>query len=264
MDRSPEGRYLAGSSWIHFCASSGFWGVVLWGRPGSDDTEQLVRSLARELQAPAVPHVSLVDASRIESVDAAAFASLDRYVRSEQQRLSVAVRRLALVRASGMAGAVVAGFFQVLPKPYPVDVFADVAGALAWLDHGAGGEPLPSSHAAELSEAVATAAAAPPVVVALRALLEDRSETLAVHDAARALAVSERTLQRRLSEVGTSFSEELTQARLRRAERLMLDTDLPLTTIALEVGCASLQHFSALFRKRNGESPSAWRERRRS
>jgi AraC-like DNA-binding protein len=85
-----------------------------------------------------------------------------------------------------------------------------------------------------------------------------------VGEAAHALRVSLRTLQRRLSEADTTFHEELAGARLAAAQRLMLDSDAALTTIALEVGCASLQHFSALFRRLAGQSPSAWRQSQRA
>ena len=44
---------------------------------------------------------------------------------------------------------------------------------------------------------------------------------------------------------------------------LLLESDAKLTSVAVEVGCASLQHFSSLFRKLTGESPSAWRARHR-
>jgi AraC-like DNA-binding protein len=39
----------------------------------------------------------------------------------------------------------------------------------------------------------------------------------------------------------------------------MLESNDPLTAIALDAGFASLQHFSAAFRKLTGASPSAWR-----
>jgi AraC-like DNA-binding protein len=77
------------------------------------------------------------------------------------------------------------------------------------------------------------------------------------------LGISERTLQRKLGEAGTGYLNELAEARVRAARRLLLESDAPLTAIAYDVGCASLQHFSALFRKRTGESPSAFRRKRR-
>ena len=42
---------------------------------------------------------------------------------------------------------------------------------------------------------------------------------------------------------------------------MLVDGNAPLTAIAFDVGCASLQHFSALFRRRTQESPSAFRAR---
>jgi AraC-like DNA-binding protein len=55
----------------------------------------------------------------------------------------------------------------------------------------------------------------------------------------------------------------MSDARVRAAKRMLLDGDAPLTTIAIESGCASLQHFNTLFRKRTGQLPSAWRRRER-
>ena len=80
----------------------------------------------------------------------------------------------------------------------------------------------------------------------------------------QALGVSERSLQRQLRQEGTSFRREVDAARIRAARTLLADTDQKITVIALEVGCATLQHFSALFRRMTGETPSEWRARQRS
>jgi hypothetical protein len=45
----------------------------------------------------------------------------------------------------------------------------------------------------------------------------------------------------------------------RRLSRRLASTELKITAVALEVGCASSQHLSALFRKMTGQSPRAWR-----
>ena len=84
---------------------------------------------------------------------------------------------------------------------------------------------------------------------------------MSVADAAKALGTSERTLQRKLAEAKTTFQGEMAEARVRAAERMLLDRDAPLTSIALETGCASLQHFNAMFRKRRGVTPGLWRRR---
>jgi AraC-like DNA-binding protein len=170
---------------------------------------------------------------------------------------------MALVRPSGLSGAMVAGIYQVVPRPYPVQLFDEMSAAVAWL--GAH-DPLGAT-SAEIVEMVTAlyeeAVHATPIVARLRTLLEATPSGVDLEAAAKALGTSERSLQRRLREAETGFSTELGAARVRVAQRLLLSGDAPLTDIALEVGCASLQHFGVLFRKVTGESPSAWRERER-
>jgi AraC-like DNA-binding protein len=84
-----------------------------------------------------------------------------------------------------------------------------------------------------------------------------------LRDAARALRLSARTLQRRLREEGTSFQREHATLRVCIAKELMIHTDHDLKRIAFEVGYALPQQFSALFQKRVGETPSTWRKRAR-
>lgn len=259
--REPRGRFVAGATFAHFCARADLWGVVLWGRPEPEHIALLVTSLGLELGRAASPHGSIVDASRLDSVDVAAFSLLDRYVREHQDALAKQVTRLALVRPEGMTGAVVAGFFEVLPRPYPVGLFASSHEALTWLElAGADTDTLVSSIGA--LHAAATGRA--PVVTALATVLDARLGDITVADAARALGLSERTLQRRLRSAHTTFLDELNYARLRAAKRLLLDSDTPVTTIALEVGCATPQHFSTLFRRLTGQTPSDWRRERRT
>lgn len=253
--------FVVGRTFLHFCKTPTLWGVLLWGRPNNEDAFELARTLPLELQAPAVAHASIVDASRLTGIDVNAFSQLDTYVRAEFESLARGVKRLALVRPTGVEGAVVAGFYQVLPKPYPVEVFDRTDRALEWL---ARDTTIPPGFCEELEATYVAATSTPPLLTALRAYLEAHLPDANIADAAKVLAVSERTLQRRLSESSTTFQDELGQARLRVAERLLLDTDAPLTRIALDVGCASLQHFSAFFRKLTGESPSAWRARMRT
>lgn len=264
LARDPVGRYVAGDSFAHFCAAPSLWGVVLWGRPDGDQAMELGRSLVLELRPPAEPHVALFDASRLVGSDPAAFRAAERYLGHFGDALGAYIRRLALVRPAGMSGAVVAGAFDVLPRPFPVAVWDEAAAALEWL---AEGEPEPGFSpelaAAQIAELADLAAAAPGLVAGLHAFLDDNLGGARLGAAAAALGVSPRTLQRKLAEAHTSFSDELAAARIRAARRLLIDSDEPLTAIAFEVGCKSLQHFSALFRRRVRESPSAFRARHR-
>ena len=51
------------------------------------------------------------------------------------------------------------------------------------------------------------------------------------------------------------------QSRLDLAKRLLAAGDRSVTDVCMEVGCSSLGSFSALFRDRVGETPSAYRRR---
>jgi AraC-like DNA-binding protein len=265
LARAPVSRYVAGDSFVHFCAAPHLWGVILWGRPDRDQAVELGRSLVLELAPPAVPHVSIFDASRLEGAEPAAFGAAGRYLADFGDALGRYVRRLALVRPAGMNGAIVSGAFEVLPRPFPVAVWDDAADAMEWLARDQDPERDASwpADGAALIAAIHAEAAAPPVLSALRAFLDDHLEGASLAAAARAIGVSERTLQRKLNASRTTFTDELSDARIRAAKRRLIDGDAPLTAIAFDVGCASLQHFSALFRRRVGESPSDYRRRNR-
>jgi AraC-like DNA-binding protein len=227
LARDPVGCYVAGETFAHFCASPRLWGIVLWGRPS------------------------------------AAFAAADRYIRAHRAMLERWVEALALIRPPGMGGALVAGAFEVLPRPYAVGVVEDAAAAVAWLAAAGHGELGAADVPGLLTDLHAEASSTPQVVGALRAFLDTHLVDVELPAAAVALGTSERTLQRKLAEASTSFTDELADARIRAARRLLADTDAALTAIAHEVGCASLQHFGAMFRRKTGESPSAFRTRHR-
>lgn len=264
MAADPVDRYVAGNCFAHFCADPGLWGVVLWGRPDGAEAFALGRSLVLEVAPPAVSHVSLFDASRLIGSDPEAFRAAERYVTSFGEALAAYIRRLALLRPPGINGAVVAGAFEVLPQPFPVLVTDDPAAAFDWLaeDRNPGGR-WPDDGPDLLADLHAEVTGTPRTVPRLRALLDGNLIDMRLEEAARVLGVSTRTLQRQLSEAETTFTDELSEARIRAARRMLVETDASLTAIALDVGCKSLQQFSALFRRRVGESPSAFRARRR-
>ena len=83
-------------------------------------------------------------------------------------------------------------------------------------------------------------------------------------EAARGLALSTRSLQRRLAEKKTSFRQELDGARVRLAQELLREGDTSITEVAIHVGLTSPQHLSTLFRKLGHPNPSEWRARARA
>lgn len=96
---------------------------------------------------------------------------------------------------------------------------------------------------------------------ALRARLRDAlaqgcADTLRM---AELLGVSERTLQRRLADIGRSFSDMVEEFRREEAVRLLSKPDLPLVEVASLLGYAEQTSFTRAFRRWTGTTPGAWR-----
>src|SRR5579859_561575 len=151
---APTGRFTAGATWIHFCANERLWGVVLFGEPSRFDAEQMIRSFAVQIAPPVPRHQSFVDARALGHIDDVTFAVLHQFARENLHRTAQKVQRLALVLPAGIPGAVVAGFYNALGAPFPVELFGGAPDALAWL-----GE---AEVASEIAQAVGEARGLPP------------------------------------------------------------------------------------------------------
>ncbi|MGH8697784.1 MAG: helix-turn-helix domain-containing protein, partial [Burkholderiales bacterium] len=73
---------------------------------------------------------------------------------------------------------------------------------------------------------------------------------------ARGLALSPRTLHRRLAEAGTSFAELLDATRRELAGGYLQRTDYSIAEVAYLVGFAEVSSFNRAFRRWTGKSPS--------
>ena len=76
---------------------------------------------------------------------------------------------------------------------------------------------------------------------------------------AQSLQMSERTLQRRLRESGTTFKSILNEVRVDLANSYIRDSKLSLTEISFMLGFAEMSTFSHAFKRWTGQSPSAFR-----
>jgi AraC-like DNA-binding protein len=76
---------------------------------------------------------------------------------------------------------------------------------------------------------------------------------------ARAMHMSERTLQRRLEQEGTNFSDVLDRVRLEVAQRRLGDPTASLAEVAADLGFSDLATFSRAFKRWTGEPPGQWR-----
>jgi AraC-like DNA-binding protein/mannose-6-phosphate isomerase-like protein (cupin superfamily) len=69
--------------------------------------------------------------------------------------------------------------------------------------------------------------------------------------------------ERFLKDLGMSPFQYLGERRLGLAKELLLTTDLSVTTIGLDLGFSSGQHFAGVFRKHTGQTPSSFRSMER-
>ena len=247
---APRGRYVCGQSFVYGCFEDDLFATCLWGDP-SDEIATLVQAFEAEVRLSGT-HVSLFDGSMIDNVDRSPYVPLTEFVQRRRDPLVARVRQVALVRPRGLVGMIMAGFRDVL-DPIPSQLFADRNEALMWL-----GRSDAPALAAEMDVLIAQAEGRSAIRNKVRALLANDVATWTGPAVARHLGVSERSLQRRLKEAGTTFGAEYRAAQIRTAERLLRNATTSLTAIAMEIGCSS-QQFSTLFRRVNGVSPSEWR-----
>jgi AraC-like DNA-binding protein len=251
--RRPMGRYLIRSTWIAFCASDAVSGFMVWGSPDATQTTSLMEVIAARGSVLAFPMARWVDLRRLEPGPDIFSAFADYFV-ANADILGKAVTRVAVLHSGALMRAVVAGFHEVVSAPYPIRALGEPVEALSWL--GIAGEP---RFVRELDELYAFATGTSPLLSQLRSWLTARLRNPSLRNAAAAMGSSQRSLQRRLLEQGTSFQRELCTLRIEVAKRLLLDIDKPIKAIAYAVGCASTYHFGEVFRRETGHNPSEFR-----
>lgn len=99
------------------------------------------------------------------------------------------------------------------------------------------------------------------LVAALSRMFEGAalSGSLYLVDMARSLGLSPRTLQRRLTRLGTSYEAEVDAWRHQRARMFLLDTKVPVASVGRALGYRHPAHFMRAFRRWEGRTPLAYR-----
>lgn len=80
-----------------------------------------------------------------------------------------------------------------------------------------------------------------------------------IQTVASELGMSDRTLQRRLTEEGTSFKHLLTKVRHEQARKYLADFSLEIKEVAVLIGYEDQNSFYRAFRLWEGDTPSNWR-----
>jgi AraC-like DNA-binding protein len=90
-----------------------------------------------------------------------------------------------------------------------------------------------------------------------------RAQFFRAEDVADALALSPRTLHRRLQAEGASLRDLKEEARIERARQALARSASPIKRVAHAAGFRSEKSFSRAFRRWTGETPSGFRAKRR-
>jgi AraC-like DNA-binding protein len=132
---------------------------------------------------------------------------------------------------------------------------------LAFLDHNPELlEMLSPGLAAALQAVEAEPTIRQQVVAVLKRILPSgRSD---IGDVAKELAISERTLQRRIASEGTSFRDLLIDTRKHIATTLLSDPFIEIGEVAYMAGYGDINAFYRSFRKWMGTTPFKWRRER--
>lgn len=100
---------------------------------------------------------------------------------------------------------------------------------------------------------------------AVQMIEEHYAEPLTVSQLAEETGLSRSQFDRQFRRLfGTAPREYLLRTRVRAASRLLVETDLPVTAIALDTGFYDHSHLSRTFQRFMGSSPSAYRKRHAS
>ncbi|MEI6781533.1 MAG: DNA-binding transcriptional regulator [Verrucomicrobiota bacterium] len=95
---------------------------------------------------------------------------------------------------------------------------------------------------------------------AVRFIWDHYAEVIGTHEVAAAAGLSRRTLERGFRiHLGQSVNNEITQVRIERAKKLLLETNLKAHEVAQVCGFSGIVHFSKAFHRLTGTRPSHYR-----
>jgi len=101
----------------------------------------------------------------------------------------------------------------------------------------------------------------PDVAKALSFIREHARESIQVADVADMVALSRRSLERRFRKIlGRSVHDEIGRTRIDQVLRMLLETNLTVSQIALRLGYPGVDHIARDFRRVKGVSPAAYRK----
>lgn len=252
----PGRRVYVGRCFCYWQDGVRAFGTVMWGRPLEPDIGAMIPFFEIGADTRFAGHASFVDCRAVESIDLLAFGKLLAYLVARRHVWGPNIGRQAILHPDSLVGVMVAGALHVARPPYPFACFhGDGDDAFAWC-----GVPDLHPHVETLR---ASLISTPEITQRVRAALREHG-LIGAPELARGLGLSQRTLQRRLEQAGTTFRDERDRHVSIEIERMLSGTELDLDAIAAEVGLSSASHLVAHFRATHGKTPGAWRAERRT
>lgn len=244
--------YFSTDTFLVWRKATDLLGFSVWGDRDRGSFEQQACILDHFTEPTHPRQRVLIDASRCREPNPTTFSRAVSFMASRRARHAASIEQLAVVVPQGVAGAVFIGVSVIIQPEFALRLFSDVNPALAWLQC-----ENPEALAQELA-GLQRLDADKSLLESLHRLFMDTEFAVSLSQAARRFGMSQRTLQRRLSAARTTFHAELSKAKLAMAKTLLSLGGRSITTIALELGFASVQHFSARFSAVYGQSPRSW------
>jgi AraC-like DNA-binding protein len=255
---APIGQVAATEHARFWVPAPGVLTIALWGHVGLSDFHGFARLAPSWLGSDGPGRRSMVDLRRLHSVEPDAALAFATYIRANRDAYVRSLSACALLVQPHVVpiAAFIAGMPTLLGVESPCRPFPDPAAAVAWLG-------LPAGIADEHERLLTASADAEELLEALTAQIRARWTGIDLPLAAMNLGMSERTLQRRLAELGTSFRREVERARVTEAKRLLITTDDKVEVVAAAVGLGKDQQLATLFRRWTGMTPATWRATQR-
>jgi AraC-like DNA-binding protein len=247
----PVGRFAATERCVAWCAAPDLVGAAAWDEPNPDDVDFLATAWDALLRSRAAPFDKVFDARFVSRIREDTFARLVAHARDRQPMPNL-VRKQVLFAPAGIGSSVVHGFWNLVPSRHPWHVTGDEDEGFTWLGRAAERPAI---------AAVLTALRAGDLASRLRRWLEVHLVGAELDEAASALGLAARSLQRQLGVAGTSFRAEVRSARLAVARRMLAEPDAKIEAVAAAVGFESSSSFVRTFREVHGETPAAFRDR---
>lgn len=103
----------------------------------------------------------------------------------------------------------------------------------------------------------------PAYVIDARSYINSHyAERITLDDLSRSISINKFYLQKLFKRcIGLSPNEYLIHTRLTRAKQLLRNSSHPISQIAMDVGISNIGHFISLFKRYEGITPSAYRQR---